>query len=83
VTAPRTGVGNRLLAALPPADLGLLTPYFKKVSFAPDTVLVRSGDEAAAAAALPPERPYPLPAEVTATIGASPEIPVRRAGDGC
>jgi len=45
VTAPRTGVGNRLLAALPPADLGLLTPYFKKVSFAPDTVLVRSGDE--------------------------------------
>jgi hypothetical protein len=45
--------------------------------------LVRSGDEAAAAAALPPERPYPLPAEVTATIGASPEIPVRRAGNGC
>ena len=45
--------------------------------------LVRSGDEAAAAAALPSERPYPLPAEVTATIGASPEIPVRRAGDGC
>lgn len=44
-TVPRTGIGNRLLAALPPADLGLLTPYFQKVSFAPDTVLVRSGDE--------------------------------------
>jgi hypothetical protein len=34
--------------------------------------LVRSGDEAAAQAALPPERPYPLPADVAATIGASP-----------
>jgi CRP-like cAMP-binding protein len=44
-TVHRTGVGNRLLAALPPADLGLLTPHFQKVSFEPDTVLVRSGDE--------------------------------------
>lgn len=32
--------------------------------------LVRSGDEAAARAALPPERPYPLPADVAAVIGA-------------
>ena len=38
-------IGNRLLAALPPADLGLLTPHFQKVSFEPDAVLVRSGDE--------------------------------------
>jgi len=45
VTAHRAGVGNRLLAALPAADLGLLTPYFQKVSFEPDAVLVRSGEE--------------------------------------
>lgn len=45
VTVHRTGIGNRLLAALPPADLGLLTPYFQKVSFEPDAILVRSGDE--------------------------------------
>ncbi|WP_354033815.1 Crp/Fnr family transcriptional regulator [Bradyrhizobium sp. S3.2.6] len=45
VTLHRTGIGNRLLAALPPADLGLLTPHFRKVSFEPDAVLVRSGDE--------------------------------------
>ena len=45
VTAHRAGTGNRLLAALPPADLGLLTPYFQKVSFEPDAVLVRSDDE--------------------------------------
>src|SRR5438552_15060245 len=45
VTVHRTGIGNRLLAALPPADLGLLTPYFQKVSFEPGDVLVRSGDE--------------------------------------
>jgi CRP-like cAMP-binding protein len=45
VTVHRTSIGNRLLAALPPADLGLLTPYFQKVSFEPDAVLVRSGDE--------------------------------------
>jgi CRP-like cAMP-binding protein len=43
VTAHRDG--NRLLAALPPADLGLLTPHFQKISFEPDAVLVRSGDE--------------------------------------
>ncbi|MDA9436207.1 cyclic nucleotide-binding protein [Bradyrhizobium sp. CCBAU 51627] len=45
MTAHCAGTGNRLLAALPPADLGLLTPYFQKVSFEPDAVLVRSGDE--------------------------------------
>src|SRR6266702_1363022 len=45
VTVDRTSIENRLLAALPPADLGLLTPYFQKVSFEPDAVLVRSGDE--------------------------------------
>jgi CRP-like cAMP-binding protein len=30
---------------LPPADLGLLTPHFQQVSFEPDAILVRSGDE--------------------------------------
>ncbi len=45
MTAHPTSVGNRLLAALPPADLGLLTPHLQKVSFEPDAVLVRSGDE--------------------------------------
>ena len=40
-----TSIGNRLLAALPPADLGLLTPHFQRVSFEADAVLVRSGDE--------------------------------------
>jgi CRP-like cAMP-binding protein len=37
-------VGNRLLAALPPADLGLLAPYLRQVSLKQDAVLVRSGD---------------------------------------
>jgi CRP-like cAMP-binding protein len=40
----RTRVGNRLLAALPPADLDLLAPYFRKVSLDRDAVLARSGD---------------------------------------
>jgi CRP-like cAMP-binding protein len=35
---------NRLLAALPPADLGLLTPYLQQVSLKQDAVLLRSGD---------------------------------------
>ena len=39
-----TNVGNRLLAALPPADLGLLAPYLQQVSLKQDAVLVRSGD---------------------------------------
>ena len=37
-------LGNRLLAALPPADLGLLAPYLHQVSLEQDAVLVRSGD---------------------------------------
>ena len=39
-----TSHGNRLLAALPPADLGLLAPYLQQVSLKQDAVLVRSGD---------------------------------------
>jgi hypothetical protein len=45
--------------------------------------LVRAGDETAAAAALPSERPYPLPAAVAAGLGASPEMPVHDTGGGC
>ncbi|MBB4374661.1 CRP-like cAMP-binding protein [Bradyrhizobium sp. cir1] len=45
MTVHRKEIGNRLLAALPPADLALLTPHLQKVSFEPDAVLVRSGDE--------------------------------------
>lgn len=40
----RTRVGNRLLAALPSADLDLLVPHFRKVSLERDTVLAWSGD---------------------------------------
>lgn len=40
----RTRVGNRLLAALPPADLDLLVPHFRMISLERDAVLVRSGD---------------------------------------
>src|SRR3981189_1044812 len=39
-----TSLGNRLLAALPPADLGVLAPYLKQVSLKQDAVLVRSGE---------------------------------------
>src|SRR5260221_14296576 len=39
-----TSVANRLLAALPPADLGLLAPYLQQVSLKQDAVLLRSGD---------------------------------------
>jgi CRP-like cAMP-binding protein len=39
-----TSVGNRLLAALPPADFALLAPYLQNVSLEQDTVLLRSGD---------------------------------------
>src|ERR1700726_547361 len=39
-----TRVGNRLLAALPPADFRLLAPYLRKISLEQDTVLLRSGD---------------------------------------
>ena len=41
---PTTRIGNRLLAALPPADFDLLAPYLRKVSLERDAVLVRSGD---------------------------------------
>ena len=40
---PATG-SNRLLAALPPADLALLSPHLQKVSLEQDAVVVRSGD---------------------------------------
>ncbi|MCP3400985.1 Crp/Fnr family transcriptional regulator [Bradyrhizobium sp. CCGB20] len=39
-----TRVGNRLLAALPPADFALLAPHLRKVPLPHDAVLVRSGD---------------------------------------
>ncbi|MET4419515.1 CRP-like cAMP-binding protein [Bradyrhizobium sp. JR18.2] len=39
-----TRVGDRLLAALPPADFALLAPYLRKVPLQHDAVLVRSGD---------------------------------------
>jgi CRP-like cAMP-binding protein len=39
-----TCVGNRLLAALPAADLDLLTPYLQQISLKQDAVLLRSGD---------------------------------------
>ena len=41
---PTTKVGNRLLAALPPADFDLLAPHLRKVPLERDAVLVRSGD---------------------------------------
>jgi len=40
----RARVGNRLLAALPPADFDLLAPHLLKVPLERDAVLVRSGD---------------------------------------
>src|SRR5260370_8085537 len=45
VMEPTTRVGNRLLAALPPADFDLLAPHLRKVSLERDAVLVRSGDQ--------------------------------------
>lgn len=39
-----TTVGNRLLATLPPADIDLLVPHFRKVALERDTVLARTGD---------------------------------------
>src|ERR1700704_2749201 len=40
----RTSASNRLLAALPAADFGLLAPYLQKVPLEQDAVLLRSGD---------------------------------------
>src|SRR5215472_12259882 len=45
VTDRPTSVGNKLLAALPAADFGLLAPHFQRVGFEADAVLVHSGDE--------------------------------------
>ncbi|MEH2561685.1 Crp/Fnr family transcriptional regulator [Bradyrhizobium sp. AZCC 2289] len=39
-----TSVDNQLLAALPPADLGLLAPHLQQISLKQDAVLVRLGD---------------------------------------
>lgn len=39
-----TRIGNRLLAALPPADFDLLAPSLKKVTLERDAVLVHTGD---------------------------------------
>ncbi|RZN18816.1 Crp/Fnr family transcriptional regulator [Bradyrhizobium sp. Leo121] len=39
-----TRIENRLLAALPQADLDLLAPHFRNVSLKRDAVLARSGD---------------------------------------
>jgi CRP-like cAMP-binding protein len=43
VTCPG-GIGNRLLAALPPADLALLAPDLETVALDQDTVLSRAGE---------------------------------------
>jgi CRP-like cAMP-binding protein len=39
-----TRVGNRLLAALPPADFALLAPHLRKIMLGRDAVPIRSGD---------------------------------------
>ncbi len=44
MTERPTSAGNRLLAALPPADFALLAPHLQKVSLEQDAVLLRSGD---------------------------------------
>src|ERR1700756_3733080 len=44
VMEPRSRAGNRLLAALPPADFDLFAPYLRKMPLERDAVLVRSGD---------------------------------------
>src|SRR3981189_1157878 len=43
-TERRTSASNRLLAALPAADFGLLPPYLQKGALEQDAVLLRSGD---------------------------------------
>ncbi|VIO72484.1 hypothetical protein CI1B_41290 [Bradyrhizobium ivorense] len=40
----RSNIGNRLLAALSPADFQLLVPHLRRISLERDVVLVRSGD---------------------------------------
>lgn len=44
MTGRPTSVGNRLLAALPPADFQLLAPHLQNAAFELDTVMVRAGD---------------------------------------
>ena len=44
VTRPG-GIGNRLLAALPPADVDLLAPELVTVALDQDAVLSRAGDQ--------------------------------------
>jgi CRP-like cAMP-binding protein len=39
------GIGNRLLSALPPADLNLLAPELETVAFDQDAVLARAGGQ--------------------------------------
>ena len=39
------GIGNRLLAALPPADFDLLAPRLETVALDQDAVLSRAGDQ--------------------------------------
>src|ERR1700741_4356606 len=39
------GIGNRLLAALPPADFDLLVPELETVALDQDAVLSRTGDQ--------------------------------------
>ncbi len=39
------GIGNRLLAALPPADFDLLVPELETVVLNQDAVLSREGDQ--------------------------------------
>jgi CRP-like cAMP-binding protein len=40
----RTSLGNRLLSALPPADLDLLAPHLRKAPLERDVALVQAGD---------------------------------------
>ena len=44
MTERRASVGNRLLAALPSADLALLAPHLQKVSLEQDAVVAQSGN---------------------------------------
>src|ERR1700737_697961 len=39
------GIGNRLLAALPPADFDLLVPELERVALNQDAVVSRAGDQ--------------------------------------
>lgn len=42
---PVDGIGNRLLAVLPPADFDLLAPELETVALHQDTVISREGDQ--------------------------------------